>query len=79
MAKAAGKIRQKPPRAGKRLGVKIYGGQEAKPGNILVRQRGTLFYPDTGVGMGRDHTLYALKTGIVKFITDQGKKKIRIS
>lgn len=51
----------------KRLGVKIFGGQVVKAGNIIVRQRGTVHNPDTNVGMGRDHTLYALVDGTVKF------------
>jgi len=51
----------------KRLGVKIYGGQFAKAGNIIVRQRGTKHYPDKNVGMGKDHTLFALCDGIVTF------------
>ncbi|GET32416.1 50S ribosomal protein L27 [Prolixibacter bellariivorans] len=51
----------------KRLGVKIYGGQVAKAGNILVRQRGTAHHPGDNVGMGKDHTLFALIDGTVKF------------
>jgi len=51
----------------KRLGVKIYGGQFAKAGNILIRQRGTKHYPGDNVGMGKDHTLYALIDGTVEF------------
>ena len=51
----------------KRLGVKLFGGQVAKAGNILVRQRGTVHNPGENVGMGRDHTLYALVDGTVTF------------
>ena len=51
----------------KRLGVKIYGGQTIKAGNIIVRQRGTKHHPSDNVGMGKDHTLFALTDGIVKF------------
>jgi large subunit ribosomal protein L27 len=51
----------------KRLGVKIWGGQDAKAGNILVRQRGTQHHPGENVGIGRDHTLFALVDGIVVF------------
>ena len=51
----------------KRLGVKIFGGQEAISGNILVRQRGTQHHPGNNVGMGKDHTLYALTDGLVEF------------
>ncbi len=51
----------------KRLGVKIYGGQAAIPGNIIVRQRGTRFFPADGVMMGRDHTIFAVTEGVVTF------------
>jgi large subunit ribosomal protein L27 len=51
----------------KRLGVKIYGGQVIKAGNIIVRQRGTKHHPSENVGIGKDHTLFALTDGIVKF------------
>lgn len=51
----------------KRLGVKLFGGQTAKAGNILVRQRGTKHHPGAGVGLGKDHTLFALVDGIVTF------------
>ncbi|MCS6982061.1 MAG: 50S ribosomal protein L27 [Flavobacteriales bacterium] len=56
----------------KRLGVKIFGGQFAKAGNIIVRQRGTQHYPGKNVGMGKDHTLYALVDGTVVF--SKGRK-----
>ncbi|OJU48401.1 MAG: 50S ribosomal protein L27 [Bacteroidales bacterium 45-6] len=52
----------------KRLGVKIFGGEVAKAGNILVRQRGTTHHPGENVGIGRDHTLYALTDGVVTFV-----------
>jgi large subunit ribosomal protein L27 len=51
----------------KRLGVKIFGGQAAIAGNIIVRQRGTKHHPGKGVGLGKDHTIYALVDGLVKF------------
>lgn len=51
----------------KRLGIKIFGGQEAIAGNIIVRQRGTKHHPDKGVGIGKDHTLFALVPGVVVF------------
>ncbi len=51
----------------KRLGVKIYGGQFAKAGNIIVRQRGTVHHPGQNIGMGKDHTLFALIDGTVEF------------
>jgi len=51
----------------KRLGVKIFGGQAAKAGNIILRQRGTVHYPGDNVGMGKDHTIFALIDGVVAF------------
>ena len=61
----------------KRLGVKIYGGQKVIPGNIIVRQRGTKFRAGDGVGMGKDHTLYSLAEGTVKFTTRTYNQKTR--
>jgi large subunit ribosomal protein L27 len=58
----------------KRLGVKIFGGQVAKAGSIIVRQRGTQFFPGTNVGMGKDHTLFALTSGKVQFVEKQLRK-----
>ena len=58
----------------KRLGIKKFGGQFVKAGNIIVRQRGTQHYPGENVGIGRDHTLYALKDGIVEFSRTRGDK-----
>ena len=58
----------------KRLGVKIFGGQFAKAGNIIIRQRGTVHNPGVNVGMGKDHTLYALIDGTVKFSRKRGDK-----
>ena len=58
----------------KRLGVKIYGDQLAKAGAIIVRQRGTKFYPGTNVGMGKDNTLFAKLAGTVKFVKRAGDK-----
>ena len=60
--------------AGKRLGVKIYAGQAVKPGNILIRQRGTKIYAGTGTMLGRDHTVFAVVEGIVQFKQKLGKK-----
>jgi len=77
--KTGGKTRQKTTRPGKRLGVKIFGGQKVKVGNIILRQRGTRFRAGQGVGMGRDHTLFALKKGIVEFKKEKGKKKVVIN
>ena len=58
----------------KRLGVKVFGGQFAKAGNIIVRQRGTVHHPGLNVGMGRDHTLFALIDGKVVFRKKQNNK-----
>jgi large subunit ribosomal protein L27 len=58
----------------KRLGVKIFGGEFAKAGNIIVRQRGTVHYPGLNVGMGRDHTLFALIDGKVEFKKSRNDK-----
>ena len=65
--KAGGSSRNGRDSAGRRLGVKRYGGEAVSPGNIIVRQRGTRWFPGENVGMGKDHTLFALKVGKVKF------------
>ena len=65
--KAGGSSRNGRDSAGRRLGVKKFGGQEVIGGNIIVRQRGTKVYPGAGVGMGKDHTLFALVEGRVRF------------
>ncbi len=65
--KAGGSSRNGRDSAGRRLGVKLFGGQAAIPGNIIVRQRGTEWFPGLGVGMGRDHTIFAVVEGRVTF------------
>ena len=65
--KAGGSSRNGRDSAGWRLGVKLYGGQSVNPGNIIVRQRGTKWWPGEGVGMGKDHTIFATAEGHVKF------------
>ncbi|HJU20642.1 MAG TPA: 50S ribosomal protein L27 [Stellaceae bacterium] len=65
--KAGGSSRNGRDSAGRRLGVKKFGGEIVVPGHIIVRQRGTKFHPGNNVGMGRDHTLFALQKGAVKF------------
>ena len=65
--KAGGSSRNGRDSAGRRLGVKKFGGQEVIGGNIIVRQRGTKVYPGANVGMGKDHTLFALAAGRVRF------------
>ena len=76
--KAGGSSRNGRDSAGRRLGVKKFGGEAVVPGNILVRQRGTKFYPGTNVGMGKDHTLFALVAGRVSFKT-KAKGRVFIS
>ena len=65
--KAGGSSRNGRDSAGQRLGVKVFGGQAIEAGNIIVRQRGTQFHPGENVGMGKDHTLFALRDGKVAF------------
>ncbi|PCI48896.1 MAG: 50S ribosomal protein L27 [Alphaproteobacteria bacterium] len=71
--KAGGSSNNGRDSAGRRLGVKKYAGEVVIPGNIIVRQRGTKFYPATNVGMGKDHTLFALTSGKVRFY--KGKQR----
>ncbi|MFN3728903.1 MAG: 50S ribosomal protein L27 [Fimbriimonadaceae bacterium] len=61
-----------------RLGVKRYGGEVVKPGAIIVRQRGTKFHPGLNVGLGNDHTIYALTLGVVKFESRGGRNCISV-
>lgn len=72
--KGAGSSKNGRESESKRLGVKIYGGQLAIAGNILVRQRGTTHHPGNNVGMGKDHTLYALSEGMVEFRRKRNNK-----
>jgi large subunit ribosomal protein L27 len=65
--KAGGSSRNGRDSAGRRLGVKLYGGEHAIPGNIIVRQRGTKWHPGAGVGMGTDHTIFAVTEGRVTY------------
>lgn len=74
--KAKGKVSQKTPRPGRRLGLKVGGGQQVGPGIILIRQRGSNFHPGKGTKMGRDFTIIALKRGIVKFKIKEGKRLV---
>lgn len=76
--KAGGSSRNGRDSAGQRLGVKIFGGQFAKAGSIIVRQHGTKIFPGTNVGMGRDNTLFALVDGHVTFEDRGAKKKVSI-
>jgi len=70
--KAGGSSRNGRDSAGRRLGVKKFGGEIVLPGNIIVRQRGTKFHPGENVGMGKDHTIFALIDGTVSFKTKSG-------
>ena len=67
--KSGGSSRNGRDSDGRRLGVKKFGGEAVVPGNIIVRQRGTKFWPGVNVGMGKDHTLFAVAGGAVKFVT----------
>jgi large subunit ribosomal protein L27 len=63
----------------KRLGVKKFGGEQVRAGNIIIRQRGTKFKPGNGVGVGRDYTIFALVDGFVRFETVQnGRKRVNV-
>ncbi len=68
--KAGGSSRNGRDSAGRRLGIKLYGGETAIPGNIIVRQRGTTWFPGDGVGMGKDHTIFAMTVGHVTYRKD---------
>ena len=77
--KAGGSTRNGRDSNPKYLGVKMYGGQAIDAGNIIVRQRGTEFHPGMGVGLGRDHTLFALVDGTVEFSVKGPKKRRTVS
>ena len=77
--KAGGSSRNGRDSESKRLGVKIFGGQEVKAGNIIVRQRGTKFHNGVNVGCGRDYTLFALADGVVKFEVKGPKNRRYVS
>ncbi len=72
--KAGGSSNNGRDSAGRRLGVKKSGGQAVIPGNIIIRQRGTKYYPGTNVGMGKDHTLFAKADGKVTFTTKRNQR-----
>ena len=77
--KAQGSVKGNRDSVAKRLGVKLYGGQKAQAGSIIVRQRGSNFFAGNGVSTGKDFTLYALIDGIVKFKMNRGKKVVEIN
>lgn len=76
--KSAGKARQGTPRKGPRLGIKIFGGALANCGQIIVRQRGSIFHPALGTKMGRDFTIFATKDGKVSFRHLNGKQLVEV-
>jgi large subunit ribosomal protein L27 len=77
--KAGGSTRNGRDSESKRLGVKVFGGQQVVPGNIILRQRGTKFHPGSNVGLGKDHTIFATSAGVVKFETKGPKSRKYIS
>jgi len=76
--KGAGSTRNGRDSNAQRLGVKRFGGQQVVPGNIIIRQRGTKFYPGVGVMMGKDHTIFAIVEGQVSFTTSRNRKHINV-
>ncbi|MFY9720641.1 MAG: 50S ribosomal protein L27 [Candidatus Cybelea sp.] len=76
--KGAGSTRNGRDSNAQRLGVKRFGGERVIAGNILVRQRGTRFYPGANVGLGRDHTLFALIDGVVRFSSSRDRQLISV-
>lgn len=76
--KGEGSIKNGRDSHSKRLGVKLFGGQICKAGNIIIRQRGTKFHPGDNVGIGKDHTIFALIDGVVAFKTRKGKKYVSV-
>ena len=76
--KAGGSSRNGRDSAGRRLGVKKFGGEAVVPGNIIIRQRGTKYWPGVNVGMGKDHTLFALTDGRVRFLTRSGRAFVSV-
>ena len=76
--KAAGKARQGTPRKGRRLGIKNFSGEKVIPGNIIVRQKGTKFFPGDGTSMGKDFTIFATSKGSVSFKKKLGKQVVEV-
>ena len=76
--KAQGSVKGNRDSRAKRLGIKLYAGQKASAGNILVRQKGTKFFAGQGVEMGKDYTLFAVTEGKVEFKTLKGKKFVEV-
>ncbi len=78
--KGSGKVRQQSQqkRRGKRLGLKKFGGEAIQVGQIILRQRGMVYKPGKGVGVGRDHTIFAMQDGVVKFGKKHGKTVVNV-
>ena len=76
--KGAGSTRNGRDSNSQRLGVKRFGGETVIPGNIIVRQRGTRFHPGKGVGIGKDHTIFALVAGRVEFTNARNRKHVNV-
>ena len=76
--KAGGSSRNGRDTAGRRLGIKKYGGEVVVPGNIIVRQRGTKVHPGDNVGMGKDHTIFAMTDGAVKFRKTRNRTTVSV-
>lgn len=72
--KGEGSVKNGRDSQSKRLGVKVYGGQAVLAGNIILRQRGTVYHPGQNVGLGKDHTIFALTNGVVHFRKTKGDK-----
>ena len=76
--KGAGSTKNGRDSVSKRLGIKVYGNQQAKAGSIIVRQRGLTFKPGKGVSVGKDYTLFAVQDGVVQFDSDKNSKFISV-
>lgn len=76
--KSAGSVKGNKDSIAKRLGVKLYGGQKAIKGNIIIRQKGTKYHPGNGVSMGKDYTIFALIDGTVQFKSARGKSIVEV-
>lgn len=76
--KAQGSVKGNRDSIAKRLGVKVYGGAKVITGNIIIRQKGTNYHPGDGVGMGKDYTIFAMRTGVVKFKILRKKRFVEV-
>ena len=76
--KSQGAVKGNRDSIAKRLGVKMYGGEKVTPGDIIVRQRGTIFHSGFGTSVGRDFTIFSIASGIVKFKMKHGKKYVEV-